>query len=671
MKNFKKLFLSTTTIMLTSGAVDPAQAFIPFNSQNEALSALQQGSSKPTLKSMIIPAINAQIFQRLRPSHPVLQTSHQQQTPNQLFKLEKQNTFSFFLRNLASTFTVQSQDGNNNKEKSKLGTQLTKFFQAIKATRQSPKNIAFFQKQTDNKRQALMQEIKAPKKEIKYSQAPKKIAPLPAEADNKHQILIQEIKALKEEIKQLQAPKKIAPLPAEADNKHQALMQEIIVLKDKINHLQAKPLEAQVIAEPQVAMPAFPENSVILPREEFERLNTQISTLTTQVEQLQYSQLDLIDSVSTLSPRGSLPAVLHSSALRPINTPTDDKETSSSTISVEKATAITDSFTNKEDSSQQPVLSGVMTALPSDVETSTSSAKLPLTHENSLAVLSETPWNKEEFEQTVLGIKPTNLSAMSESERDLWRTFTVLKFTNQNNQSLLTSLGSTASTTEHAEKPWTTWGGAFSTMELEEKFKSNNFMQGAFKDIVALHLRVDVPIFFQDYAQYFILTPPNLNLDPEKDADLTKAYYFRGLYRALTGENWTGKTYTSNAAGFQIDLETGLKGSRFNYGSDNLQKPLYETSIYEAEEYFKDTPWHGLFINKVQQATLEALTGKNKMIVNSYNQKMSEVMDKDQEDLIENLTKEKDLALSITKVMTGGVNRATSLRDIDDALDLL
>ena len=632
MKNLKKLLLSATTIMMATSAVDPAQAFMLLKSQNQVNNASQQ-TSQPEVKPEIIPAIQAQISQNFHPSHPALQISPQSQAFNQFLNHESQDAFSFLIQKLAPVFTTLSQNDDNAEETKKLRTQLIEFLQEFNTTRQAPKNIAALQEKPNNN----------------------------------YQILIDEIGTLKEEIKHLQQPKNVA-FPQEKDDKNKVLMEEIKELKEAIRHLQ----EVQVIAEPQAAIPALPEDSIILPREEFEKLNMQISTLTTQVEQLQYSQIDLIDSVSSFKTREddkTLPAVLHSSALPPMNVTSYNGETPSS-VNSEDGSSLP---TNQKDTSQQTVLSGVMTALPSDEETSTSSTESSLTDENSEVALLGKPWKKEDFEQNVLGIKPLNLSSMSETETNLWCTFTMLKFTNNYVPNALFALGVSPSSTEQVEKPWSTWGGAFSTTELENKFKSNPFMERAFKDIAALHLTVDAPIFFPEYAQYFLLASPNLNLAPKEDDDLTKAYYFRGLYRALTGDNWTGKTYDSNAAGFTIDLETGLKGSRFNYGSLNSQAPLYESSIYEAEEYFKDTPWHTLFINKVQQATLDALTRENNMIVSSYSKKMSKIIEDENYNTtdIDNLTTEKDLALSITKVMTGGVTRANSLRDIDDALDLL
>lgn len=628
MKNFKKLLLSATTIMMSATAVDPAQAFILLKSQKQVNNAPQQ-TSQQEVKPEIIPAIQAQISQNFHPSHPALQISPQSQAFNQFLNPKSQDAFSFLIQKLAPVFTAPSQNDDNAEETQKLRTQFIEFLQEFNTTRQAPKNIAALQEKPDNN----------------------------------YQILIDEIGTLKEEIKHLQKPKNVALLQ-EKDDKNKVLMEEIKELKEAIRHLQ----EVQVIAEPQAAVPALPEDSIILPREEFEKLNMQISTLTTQVEQLQYSQIDLIDSVSSFKTRGddkTSPAVLHASALPPMNVSTYNGETPSSVNSEDGP--------NQKDTPQQTVLTGFMTALPSDEETSTSSTKSSLTNENSVVALSGKPWGKEDFEQNVLGIKPINLSSMSEAETNLWRTFTMLRFTNNYNPNASFSLGVTPSTTKQVEKPWSTWGGAFSTTELEDKFKSNPFMERAFKDITALHLTVDAPIFFPEYAQYFLLASPNLNLAPEEDGDLTKAYYFRGLYRALTGDNWTGKTYDSNAAEFTIDLKAGLKKSRFNYGSLNSQVPLYQTSIYEAEEYFKDTPWHALFINKVQQATLDTLTRENNMIVSSYNQKMSKIMAEENYNTtdIDNLTTEKELALSIIKVMTGGVIRANSLRDIDDALDLL
>lgn len=329
----------------------------------------------------------------------------------------------------------------------------------------------------------------------------------------------------------------------------------------------------------------------------------------------------------------------------------------------------------KEDISQQTILSGVMTALPTDEQASS------LTSNPSL---SQETWEIENFEQAVLRIKPSNLETMPESEIELWRTFTMLTFTNQDEN-----------------KPWSSWGGAYSTEELEEKFKDNTFIKTAFKDIAQYHLSANPLIFFPDYVEYFVVPSPEREFDAKKDADLTKAYYFRGLYKSLTGNNWSGRNMDSSAVEFKIDLTAGIKGSRFTYGSSRLESPQYETSIYEAEEYFKNTPWHALFINKVIQATLKSLpnpTKRTQEIMEKYNpeilrittlitanddmeytQKLPITNQEEQESFpteqlqaeLFKLMGQKSQEIEAVNSQTPRLLRATSLRDIDDALSII
>lgn len=661
--------------MMTAGAIDPAQAFMLLAPQEEPYSVPQEQTSQPTVKNKVIPAIQAQTSQKFYPHNATLKTLAQQQMFDQLSREENQDAFSFLIRTLAPIFIAQSQDGNNNEETNKLRTQLIDFLQEFNATRQDPKNNA----------------------------------PVQAQRDNNYQALMNEIGTLKEEIKLLQAPKNNAPLQEEVDQKHHALMEEIRMLKEKIIDLQAQPQEAQFIVERQVEMPALLNDNVILPREEFERLNAQISTLTAQIEHLEYSQRDLMDSISSFHAKKNdkaLPEALHSSALRPINTLQYNEKTLGSDNSEGKLTAIGNTPTSEEASPEATVLPGATTPLSSDGETPSLSTNSPLTNQNALAALPEQAWGKEVFEQNVLGIKPTNLIPMSETETDLWRAFTVLKFTSEDHQSLLSSLGSTPLITgeEQAAKPWSTWGGAFSTAELEAKFKSNPFMERAFKDITALHLAADAPIFFPKYAEYFVLSTPNLELDPKTDADLINAYYFRGLYKVLTGDNCAGRTNSSIVAKFEIDLKTGIKGGRFNYGLglNNSSVTFYETSIYDAEAYFKDTPWHKLFINKVIQATLDSLPNpqrKAEELAELYNKDISKLQtvanlseafdlydhsfkttESDTQDstvefsrrevnkTIFALQQEKDEKIDAVYSQVNTILKASSLREIDEAL---
>lgn len=591
MKTLKKLFLSTTTMMMTAFAANPAQA------------------NKPSLTQVFYPKLYA------------AQLAEQQ-------KKKQQNSLSFLTQTPAPLFTIPSEDSRTKQKKS------------------SRIKIASSQEWTTK------------------PQAHKEITAPQAKAPDPYQILMQEIKGLKEE-----TPKNIASLRGGIDRNHQLLLDEIATLKQEIKFLQAQAQEARIVEKSQVMMPALAEDKILLSREEFEDLNAQIRELTIRVQRLQESQHDLMSSVETLSAEkydNDALIEFYSSVFQPINT-FDDNEETLNPREIAEPRMIHSTFISEENATQQTTTIDIKDA--EDTPT-------PFPDEEPPIVLSETPWTKEEFEQNVLGITPINLSSMSEDDTKLWRTFTVLQWTKETKKpDLLTSSTDRFSIPQQTEKPWSTFGGAFSTAELEAKFKRNPFMTRAFKDIVALHHSQPAPIFFENHALYFLSTVPNLELDPrdEDHAELIKAYYFRGLYRTLTGDNWTGRTRTSNAAKFEINLEEGIKGSRFNYGS--LETPqLYETSLEDAEEYFKDTPWHILFINQVRQATLDSLTTHHRGIMDSYNKKAQEIEetlsfeDDSYAQAHLHLKEERELTLTQIKTMYGKINYAKSLQDIDDVL---
>jgi len=589
MKTLKKLFLSTTTMVMTAFAANPAQA-------------------TPSLTQI----------------YPNAAKLAEQQ------KKKQQNSLSFLTQTPDPLFTIPSEDTRTKKTK----TSRIKI-ETFKDWRIKP-------------------------------QTPKEITALQVKAPDTYQILMQEIRDLKEE-----SPKNIASLRGGIDKNHQLLLDEIATLKQEIKFLQAQTQKARIIEESQAVMPALVEDKILLSREEFEDLNSQIRELTIRVQTLQESHHDLMSSVETLSAvKYDNDALIefYSSVFQPINTFNYNEETLNPR-EITEPRMINDTSISEENVTQKTTTTDIKDAEDTPATLLAGDTPTPFPDEEQPPiVLSEASWTKEEFEQNVLGITPINLSSMNEDDITLWRTFTMLQLTGGNKQDLLSSSNSTS-------KPWSTWNGAFSTKELEEKFKSNSFMTSAFRDIVALHHSQPAPIFFENHAIYFLSTAPNLGLSPQDEvhAELIKAYYYRGLYRTLTGDNWTGRTRTSNAAKFEINLEEGIKGSRFNYGS--LENPqLYETSIEDAEEYFKNTPWHILFINQVRQATLDSLTTHHLSIMDSYNKKaqeIEEILSFEDDSYAQAhlyLKEERELTLTQIKTMYGKIDHAKSLHDIDEAL---
>lgn len=313
-----------------------------------------------------------------------------------------------------------------------------------------------------------------------------------------------------------------------------------------------------------------------------------------------------------------------------------------------------------EEISPSPLLAGVMTARPT-----------------------------EDFDHDIFGIKPSTLEPMTQSEEELWKTFTMLTFPQDKDG--------------NKDKPWSSWGGAYSTEELEEKFKDNLFMSAAFKEIAAFRLTSYDIQFFPEYIRYHTNQSPNWEMMAPQNKDLTKASYFRGLYRTLTGHNCSGRTKDFRAAEFKIDPTQGLSESRFTYGTNQIESSLYETSIYEAEEHFKNTPWHTLFINKVLQATLDSfptLQTRIQKINDKYDAKIKTIADlidvreseendyiqrlqpgpqerledlstKDLKTELLTLTTKKQGKVEELKSQTARLLKATTLRDIDEVLGII
>jgi hypothetical protein len=618
MKTFKKLFLSATTILMTMGAVDPAQAFIFLKARNELYNApLQQDLQQVSNPQPIIPEITAK-SQELQMYHPVLTallTASYQQSLAQFRDPESQDAFSLLIRHLAPVFTVQNQGHNTPEERRKSRTQLIELAQKFKAIHEASQNVA----------------------------------PLQEKVDDKHQGLIEEIRVLKEGIRQLQ---------------------EAMI---------AKPQELQVRVDPEAVMIAPAEDHVILSRVEFARLTDRIGALTEQIDQLKGNHHDLIGSVSALQAsyeegQRNYSSGIPSSAFRPLNASIEEETQSSTTEGGEtltkepSPTSNTDTPTREEDTAQTSLKSSVPT-LPTDRETPISSSGLPEIAGASQPVLMPKEWGKKEFEQAVLGMRPATLSSMDEAEANLWRTFTVLRFSGVKE-----------------DKPWTSWGGAFTTEELEDKFKDNAFMRNAFQVKKSLSIG-DINDFtyltFPDILGYFTSKTPSIKLDSDKDADLIKAYYFRGLYRALTGDDWKGRSNDSMAAKFVVDPATGIKGGRFNYGSDTLDMPSYESSIYDAERYFQSTPWHSLFIDKVRQATNNTLDTQKKIdeIKKSNNSLILSMLNatSDTEELesqhineiVFKIISENEKEIKAIGSRSKLVLKAPSLKNIDEALGIL
>ncbi|OJX12996.1 MAG: hypothetical protein BGO77_00820 [Caedibacter sp. 37-49] len=455
-----------------------------------------------------------------------------------------------------------------------------------------------------------------------------------------------------------------AKLLQEIPNHTQQLREEIAALKEEIKQLRQHALiahqEQHIRVKPEEGENELLNNEIVIERNEFEGMTAQIKSLINQVtqlqesnQQLQESHLNLNSSISLLKTsyeegRNQLPMI--SSAALPIQsssstTPTgDDKETFDANSSKTETTSptVTETPTPSEDT----------------IDTSKASA------EESIE------WNKENFIQMTLGKRPDDLTSLTTDEVNLWRTFTLLSYKNPKQSTDLNAL--LAESEDKAKmKLWSTWGGAYTTEELEEKFKANGFMTRAFQIKKAISFNEDI-INDNSEAIFTYFTSNKPEITPETESDLVKAYYFRGLFRTLT--NYSGERTLPSRTYFNIDLTNGIKGSHFKYLPDQTKANSYETSIIEAEELFENTPWHQLFINQVQQATLNTLNQKMFDLKKEYRTNLMVIKDEKDESTLQSLMinskTQYEIAVDVLEEMHKGVLKANSLHEIDDALEL-
>ncbi len=561
-----------------------------------------------------------------QPTELAPQQNSQLAIKSEINNFDHSQDVAFLMPHLKEIISIQGQDSRTFEAKQKERAQLLDYILRYKEIR--------------NNQQALAQ---APQKMQDY------------------------IQLLREEIKQLRADALKAP--QQMQNHIQLLREEITVLKEEIKQLRADALKApqkqHIYAERGEGQNGLPDNKVIIPKNELEEMTAQIKSLIDQItqlqdsnQQLQESHFNLNSSISLLKTsyeekRDQLPP-LHSSSLPLL------QSSASTTV------------TGDEEDASKTTVSKTETSTPTTTETPTPSEET--IDPNIVPVDELVEWNKENFIQIALGKRPDNLTSMTTEEMDLWRTFTLLWFKDPKRSADLNAILA-ESEDKTKMKLWSTWGGEFTTAELEEKFKANGFMTRAFAIKKAISFKEDIiDESSDDIFTYF--TNRNPEIKPETESDLVKAYYFRGLYIALAGKYFTApRTRTE----FKIDLDKGIKGSGFQYIPDNTKKAKFETSIKEAEELFENTPWYQLFINQVQQATLNTINTKkyNLKKENSADLKIianqeiaSEEDESKQQSLLINSKFKYETALDLLEEMHKGVSKATTLREIDDALEL-